>query len=73
VVMERLWQRDVGLDVEAGPASMADADRLTALRVGSRVLRVLVEMEQQSEIEAMAVGDGIETVLARAGLRRPVL
>jgi len=73
MVMERLWQHDVGVDVEAGLANMADADRLTALRVGSRILRVLDEMEQQSEIKAMAVGDGIETVLARAGLRRPVL
>ena len=70
-VMERLWRRGVG--VEAGLASVADAERPAALGAGSRVLRVLVEVEQQGEAEAMAVADGIEAMLARAGLRRPVL
>lgn len=70
-VMERLWRRGIG--VEAGIASVADAERLAVLGAGSRVLRVLVEVEEQDEAEALAVAEGIEAALARAGLRRPVL
>lgn len=70
-VMERLWRRGVG--VEAGLASTADAGRLIALGVGGRALRVLVEIEEQDEGKALAVAEGIEAVLARAGLRRPML
>ena len=70
-VMERLWRRGIG--VEAGLASVADAERLVALGLGARALHVLVEVEQQDEAEGLAVAKGIEAVLARAGLRRPVL
>lgn len=70
-VMERLWRRGVG--VEAGLASVADAERLVALGLGARALRILVEVEEQDEAKALAVADGIEAVLARAGLRRPLL
>ena len=45
-------------------------DRQTGRR---RASRFLVEVEQQGEAEALAVAEGIEAVLARAGLRRPVL
>ena len=71
VVAERLWRRGVG--VEAGLASVADAERLAALGLSTRALRILIEIGQQDEAEAMAVADGIEAVLAHAGLRRPVL
>ncbi len=70
-VMERLWRRGIG--VEAGLASAADAERLVALGLGARALRILIEIEAQDEGEALAVAEGIEAVLARAGLRRPVL
>lgn len=70
-VMERLWRRGIG--VEAGLASVADAERLVALGLGARALRVLVEIEEQGEAEALVVAEEVEAVLARAGLRRPVL
>jgi uncharacterized protein (DUF849 family) len=70
-VIERLWRR--GVAVEAGLASVADAERLVALGLGARALRVLVEVEEQGEAQALAVAGGIEAVLVRAGLRRPVL
>ena len=70
-VMERLWRRGIG--VEAGLASAADAERLVALGLGLRALRIMVEIEEQNEAEALAVADSIEAVLAHAGLRRPVL
>jgi len=70
-VMERLWRRGVG--VEAGLASVADAERLVVLGLGARALRVLVEIEEQGEAEAIAVAEEVEAVLARAGLRRPML
>jgi len=70
-VMERLWRRGIG--VEAGLANVADAERLVALGLGARALRVLVEIEQQDEIETLAVAEEIEAVLVHAGLRRPVL
>jgi len=71
VVMESLRQRGIG--IEAGLASIADAERLVALDHGGRVLRVLVEISEQTLDEAFAVADGIEAVLARAGIRRSIL
>lgn len=70
-VMQQLWRRGVG--VEAGLASVADAERLVALGLGPRALRVLIEVEEQDGAKALAVAGGIEAVLARAGLRRPLL
>ncbi|RVC74519.1 3-keto-5-aminohexanoate cleavage protein, partial [Mesorhizobium sp. M4A.F.Ca.ET.022.05.2.1] len=40
---------------------------------GGRVLRVLIEISEQTLDEAFQVADGIETVLARAGIRRSIL
>jgi len=60
-VMERLWRAGIG--VEAGLASIADAERLVTLRLGSRVLRILIEID----------AEGIRAILDRAALRRPVL
>jgi uncharacterized protein (DUF849 family) len=70
-VMERLRQRGVG--IEAGLASVADAERLVALNLGGRAFRILVEVGEQDIAEAVAVADGIGAVLDRAGLRRPML
>jgi uncharacterized protein (DUF849 family) len=71
IVMESLRQRGIG--IEAGLASIADAERLVSLDHGGRVLRVLVEISEQALDEALAVADGIEQVLARAGIRRSIL
>ncbi len=70
-VMERLWRLGVG--VEVGLASVADAERLVALGLGARALRMLIEIGEQDEAAALGVSDGILAVLAQAGVRRPVL
>lgn len=68
-VMDLLRQRGVG--IEAGLASVADAERLVAL--GSGALRVLIEVGEQEAGQALAVAAGIKAVLGRAGVRRPLL
>jgi uncharacterized protein (DUF849 family) len=70
-VMERLRRRGVG--VEAGLASVADAERLVGLDDGSRIFRILVEISEQEFDAARSVADGIHAVLQRAGLRKPIL
>jgi len=71
IVMESLRQRGIG--IEAGLASIADAERLVGLDHGGRVLRVLVEISEQTLDEAFAVAYGIEKVLERAGICRAIL
>ncbi len=51
--MERSRQRGVG--IEAGLASVADAERLMALGVAQRVLRILIEVSEQDVGQALAV------------------
>jgi uncharacterized protein (DUF849 family) len=70
-VIERLLRRGIG--VEAGLASAADAQRLAALDLGGRALRVLIEIEEQDPGRAEAAAEAIEDVLARTGPRRPIL
>ncbi len=70
-VMALLRERGVG--IEAGLASVADAERLLSLPDHTRVLRILIEIDEQDVARAMAVADGIATTLASAGLRRSVL
>jgi hypothetical protein len=59
--------------VEAGLASVADAERLVQLGLGRLCLRVLIEIEEQTLDEAMSVADGILSVLAGAELKKPIL
>jgi uncharacterized protein (DUF849 family) len=70
-VIEMLRRRGIG--VEAGLASAADAARLVALGLAPLALRVLIEVEEQTPGEAMAVTDAILAVLARGGIEKPVL
>jgi uncharacterized protein (DUF849 family) len=70
-VIERLRRR--GVAVEAGLASVADAERLAALNLGGLALRMLIEVGEQDVGAALAVVDGIESVLSPAGVRRPTL
>lgn len=70
-VMERLRLRGVG--IEAGLASVADAERLVGLDDGSRIFRILIEISEQNFAEASAIADGIFAVLQRAGMRKPIL
>lgn len=71
LVMESLRQRGIG--IEAGLASVSDAERLVHLDHGGRVLRILIEISEQTLDEALAVSDGIEEVLEQAGIRRAIL
>jgi len=70
-VMQRLRQRGIG--IEAGLASVADAERLVALDKGRCVLRVLIEIGEQELGQALAMASGIGAVLDRSGVRRPTL
>jgi uncharacterized protein (DUF849 family) len=70
-VIERLYRRGVG--VEAGLASVTDAERLVRVGLGRLCLRVLIEIEEQMLDQAMPVADGILSVLALAELKKPIL
>jgi uncharacterized protein (DUF849 family) len=70
-VMELLQSRGVG--IEAGLASIHDAERLVKLKNSVRVLRILIEIAEQDFIEGASVADAIATSLAHAEIRRPIL
>jgi uncharacterized protein (DUF849 family) len=70
-VIALLHQRGVG--VEAGLASVADAERFIGLPDHARVFRILIEIGEQGLALARRVADDIATVLERANVRRPVL
>ena len=70
-VVERLHRRGIG--IEAGLASVADAERLVRLGLGPLTLRALIEINEQALDEADTVTDGILAVLGQAGLAKPVL
>ena len=70
-VMELLRQRGVG--IEAGLATIADAERFVALAEHSRVLRILIEIDIQDLSAALDEARGIAAVLERAGVGRPIL
>ncbi|RWC23782.1 3-keto-5-aminohexanoate cleavage protein [Mesorhizobium sp.] len=70
-VMELLRQRGVG--IEAGLATVADAERFVALPDHNQVLRILIEIDIQDLSAALDEAHGIAAVLGRAGVRRPIL
>jgi uncharacterized protein (DUF849 family) len=70
-IIELLRRR--GIAVEAGLASVADAERLVKLPVTRPVLRILIEIAEQDLGVARQVASNIAAVLNRAGLRRPIL
>ncbi|ESZ22416.1 3-keto-5-aminohexanoate cleavage protein [Mesorhizobium sp. L2C084A000] len=70
-VMELLRQRGVG--IEAGLATVADAERFVALPDHDRVLRILIEIDIPDLSVALDEAHGIATVLDRAGVRRSIL
>lgn len=65
--------RGVGVAVEAGLASVRDAQRYVAAPDRDRVLRVLIEIQEQDAEEAAATAGAVAEVLRMAGVRRPVL
>jgi uncharacterized protein (DUF849 family) len=70
-VMELLRNRGVG--IEAGLATVTDAERFVGLADHSRVLRILIEIDIHGLPAALDEAHGIAAVLERAGVRRPVL
>ena len=62
-----------GIGVEAGLASVADAERLIKLPDHGRVFRILIEIEEQNLDVARQIADDIAAVLNRANVRRPIL
>ena len=70
-VMELLRQRGVG--IEAGLATVADAERFVGLAGHNQVLRILIEIDIQDLSKALDEAHGIAAVLDRADVRRPIL
>jgi uncharacterized protein (DUF849 family) len=70
-VMELLRNRGVG--IEAGLATVADAERFVGLADHSRVLRILIEIDIPDLPAALDEAHAIAAVLERAGVRRPIL
>ena len=70
-IMESLERRRVG--IEAGLASVTDADRFLTLPQAPYVFRVLIELEEQDPAAARALADQIARAVADAGWRRPIL
>ncbi|MFD2250901.1 uncharacterized protein (DUF849 family) [Pseudochelatococcus lubricantis] len=70
-VMDLLRRRGIG--IEAGLASVADAERFVNLAGHGQVFRILIEIGEQEPDAAWEVTDGIARVLGRAEASRPVL
>ncbi len=60
-----------GIGIEAGLATVADAERYVALPEAAACLRVLIEIEAQKSAEAIDAAHCIIAVLDRAGSRLP--
>jgi uncharacterized protein (DUF849 family) len=63
----------MGVGVEAGLATVEDAERFVALPNCRRALRILIEIELQNPAKADAMAEGIAQVLERANIGRPIL
>ena len=64
----------MGVGVEAGLATVADAERFVALPHRRRCLRVLIEIDDEQEpSRADLIVDQVALVLARADVARPIL
>lgn len=63
----------MGVGVEAGLATVADAERFMTIPDCHRVFRILIEIEEQELEKADEIADGIVQVLERANIRRPIL
>lgn len=70
-VMDLLTRRKVG--IEAGLASVEDAERLVAVPDRGRVFRILIEVAEQDLTAAQEAIDKIHAILDHARLRRSIL
>lgn len=64
---------DKGIGVEAGIWSVKDAERFVTLSNAPRCLRVLIEVLEQNEEDALGVANDIQTILTKADIRLPIL
>lgn len=65
--------QEIGVGVEAGLATVADAQRLVGLPGSKRAFRVLIEVGEQNLPEADSIVSGIAETLNEARLLRPIL
>jgi len=65
--------RSKGVGIEAGLATVADAERFVALADHPKVLRILIEIEEQEPHAAIGIAEEIAAVLSRAGATRSIL
>jgi uncharacterized protein (DUF849 family) len=68
-VIRLMLQRGIG--IEAGLATVADAERYVALPEAGSCLRILIEIEEQESAAALHVAHGIIAVLDKSGSRLP--
>ncbi len=64
---------EMGIGVEAGIWSVADARRFMALPLAPHCLRILIEIQEQDLASGLPVVDGILDVLSAAGSKLPIL
>jgi len=64
---------EIGVGVEAGLATVADAERFVSLSDARPAFRILIEIDEQDWDTGLTIAEGIEAVLLRAGIRRPIL
>jgi uncharacterized protein (DUF849 family) len=62
-----------GVGIEAGLATVEDAERFVSLPQRHKVFRVLFELEEQDLNQAEATLQGIRAVLKAASVQRPIL
>ncbi len=62
-----------GVGIEAGLATVEDAKRFVTLPQRHKVLRVLLEIEEQNLSEAYKTLEGIQSILMVAGIERQIL
>ena len=70
-VVERLHRRGIG--IEAGLATVADAERLARLGLAALSLRLLIEIGEQEVAEAVVAAESILAALGVAGIRGSIL
>ena len=68
-VIRLMLKREIG--IEAGLATVADAERYVALPEADACLRVLIEIEEQESADAIGVAHEIIVVLDRVGSHPP--
>jgi uncharacterized protein (DUF849 family) len=68
-VIRLMLQRGIG--IEAGLATVADAERYVALPEAGSCLRVLIEIDEQENANAIRVAHGIIATLDKASSRLP--